>query len=333
MKQPKYPLPKYDPLFVETPQIIAYVVVRERSGQDKDFDNAASFTISSANDLDYKEGKQPVRVGRWSRGVRWMKDGLIVANYVYLVLPQPLKEGQTYTVKGPVDARELKYQGNLHTSRAVKANQIGYTPDGPKIAYLGDWLGTLGKLELGADGKPFHVVDVKTGKAVFTGKAVRNQAELTDAHGSELYELDFTEFKTPGNYVASVPGVGASDEFRVAADVYDEVAITVQRALYHQRCGCALEAKHTRYTHGVCHRNRVTISDCSCWDAAADGCPALPKKDTGVELKDAWGGWHDAGDYNTYHNAPYTFGLSRAFGTARDLFEKIDRDNNLQVHL
>jgi endoglucanase len=315
-----YPLPKYEPLFVETPRIIASAILRERSGRDKELDDAASFTISSDDDPDYKGGKPPARVGRWSRGVRWLKDGLVVVNYVYLVLPQPLKEGKTYAVKGPAGApelkykddgplvcvdpigpegrtRELKYKGDLHASRAVKANQIGYIPDGPKIAYLGDWLGTLGKLELGADGKPFEVVDVKTGKAVFAGKVVRNQAELADAHGSELYELDFTDFKTPGTYVVSVPGVGASDEFRVAEDAYDEVATTVQRALYHQRCGCALEAKYTRYTHGVCHRNKVTISDCSCWDAASDGCAELPKKDTGVELKDAWGGWHDAGDY------------------------------------
>jgi hypothetical protein len=40
------------------------------------------------------------------------------------------------------------------------------------------------------------------------------------------------------------------------------------------------------------------------------------------------GGWHDAGDYNTYHNGPYVLGLATAYGIGESLFDATDRDGN-----
>jgi hypothetical protein len=39
-----------------------------------------------------------------------------------------------------------------------------------------------------------------------------------------------------------------------------------------------------------------------------------------------WGGWHDAGDYNTYHNAPYVYGLAVAYAQQRDAFDLLFLD-------
>ncbi len=50
--------------------------------------------------------------------------------------------------------------------------------------------------------------------------------------------------------------------------------------------------------HGACH-----LDDAVC-----------PDRKTQHQL---WGGWHDAGDYNKCHNAPYVYGLLRAYGNRR----------------
>jgi endoglucanase len=94
---------------------------------------------------------------------------------------------------------------------------------------------------------------------------------------------------------------GSFPSLRIGDDAYSGVFRTVMRAIYHQRCGTALDRRHTRFIHGECHRQQVVASGLRFGEEGQDGVfRELPKRATGEVLKDAWGGYHDAGDYDRH---------------------------------
>lgn len=98
-----------------------------------------------------------------------------------------------------------------------------------------------------------------------------------------LYKLDFTKLQKPGKYTLVHPFIGECGSFVVAEDVYRDAHNAMIKALYFQRCGCALEEKYAGvYTHAACHMDKVQV-----WS------------DRSIEFE-ATGGWHDAGDYGRY---------------------------------
>ncbi len=188
---------------------------------------------------------------------------------------------------------------------AIKHNQVGYLPGAPgRYAYAGWWTGDLAPLRLTPEERVFEVHDDASGATVLQGELTLRLAHdqgTEDAYGSnyslaDVYEADLTPLDTPGTYYLSWPGVGRSASFRIADDVYDTSFATSFRSLYHQRCGTALEASLTRWTHEACHVAPVVLTD---WDlhAQGDAFVELPAYATG-EQRDATGGYHDAGDYD-----------------------------------
>lgn len=98
-----------------------------------------------------------------------------------------------------------------------------------------------------------------------------------------LYKLDLSKVDKPGKYQLVHPFMGECGSFLVGEDVYRKAHNAMIKALYFQRCGCALEEKYAgAYTHGACHLNKVKA-----WS------------DKNIEFE-ATGGWHDAGDYGRY---------------------------------
>src|SRR6185436_8651032 len=96
--------------------------------------------------------------------------------WLYLVLPQPLVSGKTYTVKpegiAGVEPLTLTYAVDRSRSEAVHVNLVGVPSDSPaKIAYVYHWAGDLGSVDLSfLKGKSFRLIDQKTGKTAFTGE-------------------------------------------------------------------------------------------------------------------------------------------------------------------
>ena len=111
-----------------------------------------------------------------------------------------------------------------------------------------------------------------------TGEAVQDPL-----CGETLYSLDFGSVQTAGKYyLESAEGV-RSDSFVIGQDVLKGVHNAMIKALYFQRCGCALEEKYAGpYTHAACH-----VADSQIY-----GEPG--------KCFEARGGWHDAGDYGRY---------------------------------
>lgn len=119
------------------------------------------------------------------------------------------------------------------------------------------------------------------------GKVVFNTGTREAIHDplcrESLYRVDFSGLNIPGKYKLVHPFAGESYSFLIGEDVYADAHNAMLKALYFQRCGCALEEKYAGvYTHAACHSDKVRV-----WS------------DRNKEFE-CTGGWHDAGDYGRY---------------------------------
>ena len=96
----------------------------------------------------------------------------------------------------------------------------------------------------------FQLRAAEDGKVVFETKSrlVHRSGEMNeglrhlDFSGENVYELDFTDFKKPGRYFISVPGVGRSQDFRIANDVFEQAFQVQSYGVFAQRSGFELDA-------------------------------------------------------------------------------------------
>lgn len=154
-------------------------------------------------------------------------------------------------------------------------DQAGYLIGKPKhfVTHLGQ--------------RGFTVVDVSEGTSIFSG-VTQQRRKQDPATGLDLYWGDFTPLTRPGYYQVELENGHRSYPFRIADDVYGELARMSLKSFYFQRCGVALDPAHAgRFERVVCHEH----------DAAYH--PSLERKGG----KGTGGGWHDAGDYGKYVHA------------------------------
>ena len=153
----------------------------------------------------------------------------------------------------------------------VKVNQIGYKPSDVKTVIV-----------MSKDDEKFKIVDAETEETVFVGSygelAYDKSVESNVRHG------DFTEFQTPGRYKIISSPSGASYEFSIGDDLYDDIYKDVVLMLYKQRCGCEVTKDIAGdFAHDACHMQEAVIYG----------------DNSGTKV-DVSGGWHDAGDYGRY---------------------------------
>lgn len=153
----------------------------------------------------------------------------------------------------------------------VKVNQIGYKPDDIKTAVV-----------TAKEDEKFKIIDAETEETVFIGQY--GALSYDKSVQSNIKHGDFTEFKTPGRYKIISSPSGASYEFSIGDDIYDDIYKDVVLMLYSQRCGVDLDENICGdFTHKACHTG----------EAVAYGESSSSKVDVS-------GGWHDAGDYGRY---------------------------------
>ena len=126
--------------------------------------------------------------------------------------------------------------------------------------------------------------------------------------GFEYWRGDFTAFEVSGTYRIRVTLDALADiswPFEIAPDLLWEKTIRpAYRFFYYQRCGADVPGFHK-----ACHLDDAASPD-------------------GKRQLELWGGWHDAGDYNTYDNVPYVLGLITAYGVQQQAFDRQDMDGN-----
>lgn len=165
----------------------------------------------------------------------------------------------------------------INGSNQIRLNQIGFYPDGPKIAII-----------LTNKAGAFHLQTANR-QTVFTGKLTKSAT--VDFAGHYTCIADFGAFRQPGSYILVVPGTGSSYPFDIKAAVYQYVANASVKAYYFMRASTPLLPKYA----GKWHRAGGHPDTAVLVHASA----ATATRPTGTIIS-APRGWYDAGDYNKY---------------------------------
>ena len=233
---------------------------------------AALWQISSADDKTFAT-TQPLNVWRKSKPMN--TDHTLTSecdHWLFLQLPQAMKQGCTYTVTIPegIGADQTtpdpSYSGGEKQmsvsvtydiwntqSEAVHVNIIGYTPtEQNHAADLYQWLGDGGQRDYSSwQGRKVYLYNVNTKKKQNAG-VVKFWKHAADADqeagkknlvGTDVWNIDF-QGTTPGRYRLVVEDVGCSMDFDIAADVYYQPFRYSVRGYYYMRLGEPKDPEH-----------------------------------------------------------------------------------------
>jgi len=161
----------------------------------------------------------------------------------------------------------------------ISINETGYKPENIKCATV-------------SDAGVYLVIDCKTRKPVFSGKA--KHIGFDNASGDDCFSFDFTKLKKKGVYYISKENLNSSDSvtssiFAIGDNVYEQLQKDMLKCLYYQRCGVELTEEYAgEYKHACCHTDAsIMLED------------YLNHNENCVKY-DMTGGWHDAGDFGRY---------------------------------
>ena len=282
-------------------------------------EDAANYAVTSSDDPAYATARRPTAVFRKSKPTDWQQqeNRFPARHRLYLRMEPALAAGKSYriaianlNVVNPEVA--LAYDSRVLRSEAVHVNQIGFRPDDPaKRAFLSLWLGSGGGHAYPA-GLRFSVIDEATGADAFSGPVeLALAADGTESLGGQqvpngsrtpVYRMDFAGLTAPGRYRVHVDGVGCSYPFEIGVDVWKKAFLVQMRGLFNNRSGIELGAPYTAFNKPRdFHPDDgavITRSTCDVFAAGDLSYSAIAKGDTGERVADAWGGYHDAGDWN-----------------------------------
>jgi endoglucanase len=220
----------------------------------------ASWKLASADDPAYgAAGLAPVNCYRRSK-LNGMYEGDWAGNdfsyshtmehHLYLKLPSSMAQGKSYTLK--IDAttnsdslsKTFTYDIYKSKSEAVHVNLVGYTGTlSVKAADLYCWLGDGGARDYSLFvGNKVYLINAATGVSQQVGAVALWKTSAGEAQGynftlSNVWKADFTGFSTPGVYHLSIEGVGSSQDFTVADNIYHDPFLVNVRGYFYMRVG------------------------------------------------------------------------------------------------
>ncbi|WP_329126296.1 glycoside hydrolase family 9 protein [Streptomyces sp. NBC_01465] len=164
---------------------------------------------------------------------------------------------------------------------AVRVNQVGYLPDGPKRATV---------VTTATQSLTWQLRDA-SGTAVASGATAPHGADAPS--GQSVQVADFSSYKGSGSgYVLSVDGQGSAP-FDIRANLYDTLRSDSMAFFYHQRSGIPIDASlaGAAYARPAGHLGV----------APNKGDTSVPCQATVCDYtQDVRGGWYDAGDHGKY---------------------------------
>ena len=169
---------------------------------------------------------------------------------------------------------------------AVRVNQLGYLPDAPKQATL---------VADAAESLEFNVLD-PSGRPAWRGRSSPWPIRPEPTSGLNVHVLDFSASGVEGAGLRIATEGATSHPFRVAADVYADLAPDALRVLYLLRSGCAI--RDDRAPGYARPPGQVGDSAVPAW-TGADAERLYPGWSPSGTF-DVSGGWYDAGDYGKY---------------------------------
>ena len=220
---------------------------------------ASEWKISSADDPSFGS-KAPLAVWRKSKPMN--TDHLLKSeldHWLFLQLPQPMKQGRTYTVTIPQGIGSDQPTASVvfdvwkTPSEAIHVNIIGYSPsESVKSADLYQWLGDGGQRDYKAwEGRKVYLYDVKSGKKQQAGtvklwkpaSASSQEAGGKSLIGTDVWNIDFKGSR-PGRYRLVVEDVGCSMDFDINENVYHDPFNYSVRGYYYMRLGEPADPEH-----------------------------------------------------------------------------------------
>ncbi|MBE0678788.1 MAG: glycoside hydrolase family 9 protein [Bacteroidales bacterium] len=164
------------------------------------------------------------------------------------------------------------------STEVILVNQVGYLPDAEKVALIR------------SEAEEFEIIDAATGKIVFAAET--GDPRYWEMSGDTVRAADFSALTAPGTYRLCLTGTeSCSGDFRIAADVYTEIAKASVKSFYLNRSGFEIaEEFGSKWARPAGHPDTAVIVHKS---AASRGSPE------GTIISSP-GGWYDAGDYNKY---------------------------------
>ncbi|MGW4163335.1 glycoside hydrolase family 9 protein [Streptomyces sp. NPDC004788] len=164
---------------------------------------------------------------------------------------------------------------------AVRVNQVGYLPDGPKRATV---------VTTATQALSWQLRNA-SGALVASGSTVPHGADAPS--GQSVQVADFSSYRSTGSgYVLSVDGE-SSAPFDIRADLYDTLRSDSMAFFHHQRSGIAIDASlvGSAYARPAGHLGV----------APNQGDTSVPCQATVCDYtQDVRGGWYDAGDHGKY---------------------------------
>lgn len=277
---------------------------------------------------------------------------------VTLQLGEEIPQDAVLTVKhASIDEMQV-VRSNSEISEAVHVCHEGYPTEGSKKAYVGLWLGqnwqgAVGTTDaaLSADTQWQLISDdngevVASGQLVLVKPADDPHREEINYNGCDIYQADFSDSTAEGTFHLEVAGVGASVAFPITTNPYVESLRLAARWYYHQRSGCPIEAPfgegRTRPRNGhpedglTVWQTDIKLGDTSEGNGGPQAMSLVNQQETNLEPNaegepiapgspnpNAWGGWHDAGDWDRriqHMDAVYNIAnMVELFETSRSL--------------
>ncbi|MBE6999392.1 MAG: hypothetical protein E7428_04330 [Ruminococcaceae bacterium] len=241
---------------------------------------------------------------------------------LYLVNETEFVPGESYTLtfpEGMLDKNNVAFRFDPRTqmSEAVHVSQVGFRPDDPaKRAYLSQWMGLGGGVSY--DLTKFELID-EGGNTVFAGDITLQHDDKPGMIGgaaiggnSAVYEMDFSEFQTPGTYRVLVPELGCSFPFTIGVEEsWLRGFKASMHGLYCQRSGIETGAPYSNFSRPRCYHpedgKKVYHSESTIFESG-NGLNAygtdngnfgnLVRKGTDIVVENAWGGYFDACDWD-----------------------------------
>lgn len=212
----------------------------------------SAWIISSTDDKTF--GSQPATAA-WRKSKPMNTDNTLTSeldHWIFLKLPQSMKQGCSYTVQIPStigsDTEQANVKFDIWTSQseAIHVNILGYTPqERIKAADLYLWLGDGGQRDYSSfEGKNVYLYNVTTGKKNKVGNVkfwmsaseYEKEANKKNMTGSDVWNIDFKATK-PGRYRLVVEGIGCSMDFDISNDIYFQPFHYSVRGYYYMRLG------------------------------------------------------------------------------------------------
>ncbi len=241
-------------------------------------------------------------------------DTFALRHRLHIRLAEPI-DGSTASVNlSGFESPAVGSVANDAFSPAIRLGELGWGATDEKLGYVTVWSG-LGEQITDIAGATARIVDAETGLEALavTGTRFENpipEGELWrgDLTGAPTTIFDFSALDITGTYRMCVDDLGCSTPFEITdSGPWQSMAVTVARALYHQRSGIALEQPYTAFDRPrpyhpddglTVEASEQTLAEDANGLGDGEKFTELVAARTGTVVDDAWGGHFDAGDWD-----------------------------------